>query len=138
MKNVHLLGHGAASARGLALAANDKVCVPVPLNHAMGFGFGLLAALSAGSAVVLPAALADSSATAAALRDEQCTVLLTDTHLMRALDTLPETESSAAAASLRTGLVKVGSGEQFGLGEGYAWAGTPFTTVGKPPAAAAN
>eukprot|EP00936_MAST-01D_sp_MAST-1D-sp1_P002217 g2217.t1 len=131
-----LLSHGTASARELALTADDKVCVPVPLNHAMGFGFGLLAALSVGSTVVLPAALADSSATAAALRDEQCTVLLTDTHLMRALDTLPETESLAASANLRTGLVKIGSGEQFGLGEGYAWADTRFVTVGRPPAAA--
>lgn len=128
-----LLALGRATAAELSLGGDDRVCVPVTLNHAMGFGFGVLGALSAGSSVILPSPSADALFTLAALRSEGATVLLSDTHTANALDAMSLPEPVEGLDALRCGLVKVGSGEDFGLGDNRKCLGVGLTTVGNPP-----
>jgi acyl-CoA synthetase (AMP-forming)/AMP-acid ligase II len=131
-----LLALGQATAAELRLGPDDRVCVPVTLNHAMGFGFGVLGALSAGAAIVLPSPSPDALFTLAALKSEGATVLLADSHTAASLDALSlggGVAPVAGLAALRAGLIKVGSGEAFGLGEPRDCLGVGLTTVGKPP-----
>jgi acyl-CoA synthetase (AMP-forming)/AMP-acid ligase II len=124
-----LLAQGAAAAQELRLTSADRLCVPVTLNHSMGFGFGCLAAWHAGAALVLPSPTPDAAATLAAVRDERCSILLADSHTLKALSDVQREQ----VPSLRGGLSKVGSGEAFGLGEPRVFAGVALVTVGKPP-----
>ena len=134
-----LLALGQATAAELRLGPDDRVCVPVTLNHAMGFGFGVLGALSAGAAIVLPSPAPDALFTLAALKSEGATVLLADSHTAASLDALSLGQGGggvavAGLAALRAGLIKVGSGEAFGRGEPRECLGVGLTTVGNPPA----
>jgi len=126
-----LTAQGAAVAKQLSLTSDDKVCIPVTLNHSMGSGFGLMAALHAGASIVLPSPTPDPHATLAALKEEECTVLFADSHTLKTFT--PMGLAKADLPALRTGLIKVGSGEAFGLGEPRLLAGTELVTVGKPP-----
>ena len=128
-----LLAHGRGVAAELALCGDDRVCVPVTLNHPMGFGFGVLGAFSAGAAVILPSPGPDALFTLAALRSECATVLLSDTHTANKLDAMALPEPVEGLDALRAGLVKVGSGECFGLGSARPCLGIDLTTVGTPP-----
>jgi acyl-CoA synthetase (AMP-forming)/AMP-acid ligase II len=156
----------------LHLGLWDRVCVPVTLNHTFGFGSGqilwtlvillvssrsririlmlcalfspagALAALTAGSTVVLPGPEKDPNTTLRALDDEGCTVFLTDTHDLVNLrplrlsgpTSLPWWASaSGSEGALRTGLVKIGSGDELGKAPLESWCGVPLVSVGKLP-----
>ena len=65
-----LWSQGEAVREELSLTPRDQICVPVTLNHAMGMGFGIMAALGAGASVVLPSPAPDAESTLAALRSE--------------------------------------------------------------------
>lgn len=126
-----LLAQGAAAAQQLGLTGADRICVPVTLNHAMGFGLGCLAALHAGAALVLPAGAPAAATTLAAMQEHHCTILFADSHTLKSLAHVqPE-----HVPSLRGGLTKVGSGEAFGLGASPVFAGVGLLTVGTPPSA---
>lgn len=139
-----LLALGEATVNRLKLTESDVVCVPVTLNHSMGFGFGVLSALSAGSTLLLPvgvlgfgaqspfstsSTLLSPALTLEALRQEKVSVLLADTHTLNDLKGVTE-----EFKDLRIGLTKIGSGEAFDLAPAPQWAGIDFVTVGKPPA----
>lgn len=135
------MGNGAAAAAALGMSrGKDALCISVPLAHPMGLGFGVLAAWRAGATVVLPSlaggAAAAAEATLAAMAEERCSLMLADSHTLRALpqglDAPP-----AGLEAFRGGLTKVGSGDGVGLDEPRTWAGVPLTTVGKPPAPSA-
>ena len=99
----------------------------------MGFGFGVLSAFQGRSAVVLPSLQggteAAAASTAQAMAEEKCTLLLADSHVLKAL---PAAAPDGLAA--RGGLTKIGSGDAIGLGEPRAVWGKALTTVGMPPA----
>ena len=129
-----LVSNGAAAASALRIATSDVTCVSVPLAHPMGFGFGVLSAFQGKSAIVLPSLEGGTEAAAAntaqAMSSEKCTLLLADSHVLKALP-------AAAPDGLdvfRGGLTKIGSGDAVGLGEPRAVWGKALTTVGKPPA----
>ena len=129
-----LVANGAAAASALEIATSDLTCVSVPLAHPMGFGFGVLSAFQGRSAVVLPSLQggteAAAASTAQAMAEEKCTLLLADSHVLKAL---PAAAPDGLAA-FRGGLTKIGSGDAIGLGEPRAVWGKALTTVGKPPA----
>ena len=79
----------------------------------------------ANCSVILPSLTPDPHATVDAVFAQGGTVMLADTHTLKAL------EGMEAPGSLRTGLVKVGSGEALGLKPPVAWSGVSFTAVGK-------
>ena len=79
--------------------------------------------------------------TAAALETYGGTILLADSHTLKALEEEEAPASSGhqqgpssfvAPPSLRGGFVKVGSGEALGAAPPREWSGVPLTTVGKP------
>ena len=102
----------------------------------MGFGFGALAAFHAGATVVLPSLAGGAEAAAAATMDamanEKCTLMLADSHTLKALPVGLE-KPPEGMERFRGGLTKIGSGDAIGLGEPRTWAGVGFKTVGKPP-----
>jgi len=121
-----LFAQGEATQQQLGLGAEDSLCLPVTMNHSMGMGFGVLAALLSEATIVLPGTTPDVTSTMAALQDLECTVLFADTHTYK---TLPQ---DAVLPKLRTGVVKIGSGEGFGLADPRRFAGIDLVTVGKP------
>jgi hypothetical protein len=129
-----LVSNGAAAASALRIATSDVTCVSVPLAHPMGFGFGVLSAFQGKSAIVLPSLEGGTEAAAAntaqAMSLEKCTLLLADSHVLKAL---PAAAPDGLDA-FRGGLTKIGSGDAVGLGEPRAVWGKALTTVGKPPA----
>ena len=133
-----LVANAASSSEALAIKGNgvDRVCVSVPLAHPMGFGFGALAAFHAGATVVLPSLAGGAEAAAAATMDamanEKCTLMLADSHTLKALPAGLE-KPPEGMERFRGGLTKIGSGDAIGLGEPRTWAGVGFKTVGKPP-----
>ena len=69
--NAHMCVRNPAVAKKLLmLVAPNGLCRT--LNHSMGMGFGVMAALSSGASLVLPAPAPDADLTVAAIRDEQC------------------------------------------------------------------
>mmetsp|Transcript_32094 Transcript_32094/g.63986 ORF Transcript_32094/g.63986 Transcript_32094/m.63986 type:complete len:303 (+) Transcript_32094:13-921(+) len=121
----HLIAGGDLMGKYMNLKEGDRLCLPVTLNHTFGMA-GALAAFGIGSSVVLPSPKPDPDSTLAAIRNSGATVLLADTHTLKAL------EGTAAPASLRGGLVKVGSGEVLGAADPVLWGELPFATVGTP------
>ena len=120
-----LYEQGEATKALAALTAADSVCLPLSLNHSMGFGFGVLSAVSAGARVVLPADGVEGDAMKAMV-EEKCSVLFADDHTYRALPSKP-------TAWARRGVVKIGAGNGFNEGgEERKWGAVPFVTVGTP------
>ncbi len=52
----NLVNNGALFAGGLKYTEEDRVCVPVPLYHCFGCVIGVIACVTAGAAILLPAA----------------------------------------------------------------------------------
>ncbi len=124
---------GKMAAKHLELVPEDKVCIAITLCHSFGIGSGVCSALHAGATVVLPAVggirgcgvpSERAQATATVLKGEHCTVLFADTHVVQSLP------PDLAGLSLRTGVVKVGSGTDF-LEATVNYAGVPLSTMGK-------
>lgn len=53
----------------------DRICIPVPFYHCFGMVMGNLAAITHGSAMVIPGAAFDPEATLSAVEQERCTSL---------------------------------------------------------------
>ena len=107
----------------LRLREEDRVCVAVPVNHAMGMAFGIIPSLLAGSTIVMAP---DAGRT---ISEQQCTILVADTHVCNSVEKVP-----SHLGTLRGGLVKVGSGEILGASEGRVLAGSDveLISVGTP------
>ena len=110
-----LLDIGDSVRTHLSLTEEDVICVPVNMNHTMGFGFGVVPAILAGASVVLPSTTTSVETTLAAMKNQACTILIADSHVTKVLQADKVTRSHAP--SLRGGLVKVGSGETISDGQ---------------------
>ncbi len=126
---------GAAAAEKLSLDVEDRVCVSITLCHAFGIGSACTSAFVSGSTVVLPAVggihgcgvpSIRAEATLDVLREQECTILFADKHIINAF---PE-DDSVELKHLRSGVVKTGSGSDF-LDERMSYAGVHFETMGK-------
>lgn len=84
------------------LTEHDKICLPVPFFHCFGIVLGELAALSHGSAIVLPSDSFEPMATMRAIETERCTSLYGVPMMFIALLTHPEFDRFDFS-SLRTG-----------------------------------
>jgi non-ribosomal peptide synthetase component E (peptide arylation enzyme) len=125
---------GAAAAERLSLDIEDRVCVSITLCHAFGIGSACTSAFVSGSTVVLPAVgdihgcgvpSVRAQSTFEVLREQECTILFADKHIIKAF---PEAEESELP-HLRNGVVKIGSGSEF-LNERVEYAGKVFETMG--------
>jgi len=134
------LAAGASAKHKLAMTEKDIILVSVTLNHLFGIGSGVSSALLSGAAIVLPDASGVTGCGSPSQRAEatqndlahlNCTLLLADTHTLKAL----KVAGSPELKSLRGGICKVGSGTDF-LEETDEYAGVTLATIGKKKASA--
>jgi fatty-acyl-CoA synthase len=71
----NILNNGFFIGEALAYTERDRVCLPVPFYHCFGCVLGSLAALTHGSALVLPGESFEAEATLRAIEVERCTSL---------------------------------------------------------------
>ena len=71
----NILNNGFFVGERLRYTTNDRICLPVPFYHCFGCVLGSLAALTHGSAIVLPAESFDAEACLRAVEEERCTSL---------------------------------------------------------------
>ena len=69
----NILNNGFFVGEALRYTAADRICVPVPFYHCFGCVMGNLAAVTHGSAIVVPAVSFEPDATLRAMADERCT-----------------------------------------------------------------
>ena len=133
-----LVTHARRAVEALRVSSDDATCVPVPLGHAAGFGFGALATLARGGRVVLPSTVGsagdgvrarDTMCEAAldAIESEACTLVVADSHLAKAA-----AATATTTTRLRGGFIKVGSGDAIGASEPVTFWGAELLTVGTP------
>lgn len=71
----NLLHNAAATAAGMELGPDDRLCIPVPLYHCFGMVLGVLVCLVSGAAMVFPAQSFDAETVLKCVEDERCTAL---------------------------------------------------------------
>jgi fatty-acyl-CoA synthase len=71
----NILNNGHFIGERLRYGPGDRVCLPVPFYHCFGCVLGNLAALTHGSAIVLPGESFDAEACLRTVQDERCTSL---------------------------------------------------------------
>jgi fatty-acyl-CoA synthase len=71
----NILNNGFFVGERVRYTSEDRVCLPVPFYHCFGCVLGSLAALTHGSAIVLPAESFDAESCLRAVQDERCTSL---------------------------------------------------------------
>ncbi|RPH55314.1 MAG: AMP-binding protein, partial [Acidobacteria bacterium] len=71
----NILNNGFFVGERVRYTAADRICLPVPFYHCFGCVLGSLAALTHGSAVVLPAESFDAESCLRAVQEERCTSL---------------------------------------------------------------
>ena len=104
LSHCNILNNGYEAGKGMGLTPDDRLCIPVPLYHCFGMVLGVLAAMTHGAAVVLPAPVYDPLSTLQAVQDEKCTAL-------HGVPTMFVTEldhpdfASFDVSSLRTGII---------------------------------
>jgi fatty-acyl-CoA synthase len=69
----NILNNGFFVGRRLRYSPEDRICLPVPFYHCFGCVLGTLAALTHGSAIVLPAESFDAESCLRAIQEERCT-----------------------------------------------------------------
>jgi fatty-acyl-CoA synthase len=71
----NILNNAAFVADTMRLTEHDRLCVPVPFYHCFGMVLGNLAAMTKGSAIVIPGPSFDVTETLGAVETERCTAL---------------------------------------------------------------
>jgi len=100
----NILNNGYFIGETLAYTERDRICLPVPYYHCFGCVLGSLAALTHGSAVVLPGESFDAEAALRAIEIERCTSLYgVPTMFIAELDS--PAFSRYCLDSLRTGIM---------------------------------
>jgi fatty-acyl-CoA synthase len=104
LTHCNILNNGYEAGKGMRLAPEDRLCIPVPLYHCFGMVLGVLAAVTHGATMVFPAPVYDPLSTLEAVQDEHCTAL-------HGVPTMFVTEldhpdfASFDLSSLRTGII---------------------------------
>lgn len=99
-----LLNSGFFIGERLRYSQHDRVCLPVPLHHIFGFTLGTLAALTHGSAVVLPGAIFDPKTCFESIEHERCTAFYGVPSMFTAMLRHPQF-TPTRLGSLRTGIM---------------------------------
>lgn len=98
----NILNNGHFVGERQRLSEADRICLPVPFFHCFGLVLGALAALTHGSAIVLPSESFDVTAALDAIQNERCTSFYGVPMMYIALIAHPNVENSNLS-SLRTG-----------------------------------
>jgi fatty-acyl-CoA synthase len=98
----NILNNGHFVGERQRLSGTDRICLPVPFFHCFGLVLGALAAITHGSAIILPGESFDAKSVLEAIRREQCTSFYGVPMMYIALLTHPDVRSTDLS-SLRTG-----------------------------------
>lgn len=104
LSHANILNNGYFVGELLAYNEADRVCIPVPFYHCFGMVMGVLACLTHGAAMVIPAPSFDPEATLAAVDAESCTSLY-GVPTMFIAELALENFDSFDLSSLRTGIM---------------------------------
>jgi fatty-acyl-CoA synthase len=104
MSHHSLINSGLFVGDRLRYTTLDRVCLPVPLFHTFGCIMGALAALTHGSAIVLPGPIADPKTCVDSIEDERCTSLYGVPSLFAAI-LASRSFAADRVVSLRTGIM---------------------------------
>ena len=75
LTHCNILNNGYEAGKAMRMSPDDSICVPVPLYHCFGMVLGVLAAMTHGATIVLPAPVYEPLSTLQAVQDEKCTAL---------------------------------------------------------------
>jgi fatty-acyl-CoA synthase len=75
LTHFNIVNNGFFVGEGMALTADDRICIPVPLYHCFGMVLGVLAAMTHGAASVLSGEGFDPVAVLTTVANERCTAL---------------------------------------------------------------
>jgi fatty-acyl-CoA synthase len=100
----NILNNGYFIGEGCAYSEVDRVCIPVPFYHCFGMVLGNLACTTHGSAMVIPEAAFDPTASLRAVETERCTSLYGVPTMFIAELNLPDF-GDYDLTSLRTGIM---------------------------------
>jgi fatty-acyl-CoA synthase len=75
LSHFNVVNNARYAAKSMALSADDRLCIPVPLYHCFGMVLGVLCATAVGAAMVFPGEGFDAEATLAAVARYKCTAL---------------------------------------------------------------
>jgi len=71
----NILNNALIDAKGMQFTDRDRLCIPVPLYHCFGMVAGVLACVTHGATMVLPAEAYDALTTLQVVQKEKCTAL---------------------------------------------------------------
>src|ERR1700747_1289179 len=75
LTHFNIVNNARYAAKAMALSAEDRLCIPVPLYHCFGMVLGALTSAAVGAGMVFPAEGFDAEATLAAIARYKCTAL---------------------------------------------------------------
>ncbi|KAG9233850.1 hypothetical protein BJ875DRAFT_463155 [Amylocarpus encephaloides] len=104
LTHFNLINNATSIGDRLDFTEDDILCCPPPLFHCFGLVLGVLAVLSHGAKIVLPAETFDARAVLRALSDENCTALHGVPTMFEEILNLPRPEGWSCRG-LRTGII---------------------------------
>ena len=75
LSHFNIVNNARYTAKSMALSAEDRLCIPVPLYHCFGMVLGVLCCTAVGAAMVFPGESFDAETTLSALAQYRCTAL---------------------------------------------------------------
>jgi fatty-acyl-CoA synthase len=75
LSHFNIVNNARYAAKCMALSADDRLCIPVPLYHCFGMVLGVLCCTAVGAGMVFPGESFDAEATLAAIARYRCTAL---------------------------------------------------------------
>jgi fatty-acyl-CoA synthase len=75
LSHFNVINNARYGAKCMELAAEDRLCIPVPLYHCFGMVLGVLVCTAVGAAMVFPGESFDAEQTLAAVAHHRCTAL---------------------------------------------------------------
>jgi fatty-acyl-CoA synthase len=75
LTHFNIINNARHAAKAMALSAEDRLCIPVPLYHCFGMVLGVLTCTAVGAGMVFPGEGFDAEATLAAVARYRCTAL---------------------------------------------------------------
>ncbi len=104
LTHFNVVNNARYTAKSMALSAEDRLCIPVPLYHCFGMVLGVLCCTAVGATMVFPGESFDAEATLSAVARYKCTALHGVPTMFIAQVEHPNF-SSYDTSSLRTGIM---------------------------------
>jgi len=104
LSHFNIVNNARYCAKAMALGADDRLCIPVPLYHCFGMVLGVLCCAASGATMVFPGEGFDAGDTLRSIAKNRCTALHGVPTMFSAMLEHPEFERFDLA-SLRTGIM---------------------------------